>query len=237
MAENPEQQNNDKAPEKDKKVKRKLTKYEKWFRFMHRTHHIVKIVYPYKKHGHTQPFNDRAYIFVGNHRSLLDVIPAAVATDKPVHFMAKKELWNKGLMKKFVIKCQCIPVNRDGNDVRAIMTAMKYLKNGESVVIFPEGTRNKTKEVFLPFKSGAAALSIKTKTPIVPVIGLKKIRAFRRHHIMYGEPFELTEYYDKKLTEEDIAEADEKLRLHMLELYNRLNDERTKKRKKAKKGE
>lgn len=204
--------------------KKKLTKYEKWFRTMHRFQRICMqpLLFPLKKHGHTQPFNDRAYIIVGNHKSVLDVVPAALATDKPVHFMAKKELFEKGIGKWFTAKCQCIPVNRDGNDVRAIMQAMKYLKNGEAVCIFPEGTRNKTEDIFLPFKSGAAALSIKTKTPIVPMVQVKKIKAFKKAHVLYGEPFEFTDYYDKKLTEADILECDEILRTKMLELYNEL---------------
>lgn len=212
------------------KEKKKLNKFEKWFRFMHRAEKLVyRVWFPYKKYGHTQPYNDRAYIIVGNHLSIFDVVLTAVATDKPVHFMAKKSLFEKGLSKKFVNKCQCIPVNRDGNDLKAVMQAMKYLKNGETVVIFPEGTRNKTQEMFLPFKSGAAALSIKTKTPIIPVVQVRKIKFLRRSHVIYGEPFEFTEFYGKKLTEEDIAVCDGILREKMAELYERLKQITTKK--------
>lgn len=222
-------------PEPEKTKKKKLNKYEKWFRFMHRIHHVlVKPIFPYKKHGHTKPFNDRAYIIVGNHRSVMDVVPAAVTTDRPVHFIAKKELWNKKLGRWFAEKCQCIPVTRDGGDVRAMMQAMKYLKNGENVVIFPEGTRNKTEEVFLPFKSGAAALAIRTKTPVIPVIQCKKMKPFRKSHVLYGEPFEFSEYYDKKLSPEEIEACDEKLRALMLEMHDKLQEMTQKKKKKEK---
>ena len=51
---------------------------------------------------------------------------------------------------------------------------------------------------------------------IVPMVIYKKPRFFRRTHILIGDPFELTEYYDKKLTEAEFAEADEKLRERML---------------------
>lgn len=214
------------------KIKVKLNKFEKWFRTLHRLERIFyRGIFPYKKHGHTEPFDDRPYIFVGNHLSYCDVVAVAIATNKPVHFIAKKQLFEKGLMKKFVNKCQCIPVNRDGTDVKAIMQAMKYLKGGESIVIFPEGTRNKSNEIFLPFKSGAAAISIKTKTPIVPVVQVKKIKAFRRAHIFYGEPIEFSEYYDKRLTEEDILKCDEALRGRMLELHAHLTEITTKKGK------
>lgn len=226
-----EEQVTDKKPKK-----KKLTKFEKWFRTMRRFHRFcMKPFYPYKKHGHVENFNDGAYIIVGNHLSVLDVIPAAMATDKPIHYMAKKELCEKGLGKWFTTKCECIPVNRDGNDVRAIMQSMKYLKNGEIVCCFPEGTRNKTDELFLPFKSGATALSIKTRTPIIPMVQVTKIKAFRKQHILYGEPFEFTEYYDKKLTPEDIATCDEILRQKLEDMYYELKDMLDSKKKKKNK--
>ena len=217
------------------KKKQKLDKFEKWFRSMHRFERICyRHFFPYKKHGHAEPYDDRAYIFVGNHFSYLDVVMIAIATNKPVHFLAKKELFEKGLMKKFVTICQCITVNRYGTDVKALMQAMKYLKGGQSIAIFPEGTRNKTDEIFLPFKSGAAALSIKTKTPIVPVVQVKKIRFLRRAHVIYGEPIEFSEYYDKRLLEEDIQKCDEALRERMLELHAQLVEITSKKGKKIK---
>ena len=208
-----------------KRKKKKLTKLEKWFRFMRRCYFSLgRLLVPIKKLGHTEKFNDRSYVFVGNHLSVLDVVPAAIALDKPVHFMAKKEIANNRIGKWFANKCECILLNRDGTDVRAVMLAMKYLKNGESVCIFPEGTRNKTDEIFLPFKSGAATLSIKTKTPIIIMVQCKKMRIFRRSYIYYSEPFEFTEYYNKKLTEDDIAAADEKLKQKMLEFYYQLSE-------------
>lgn len=220
------------AETKQKNKKRKKTKLEKWFVFLHRVQRFASWgLFPIKKYGHTEPFNDRSYIIVANHLSLFDVLPAAIATDKPVHFLAKKELFEKGIGKWFANKCECIPVNRDGTDVRAIMQAMKYLKEGASVCIFPEGTRNKTDEMLLPFKSGAAALSIKTKTPIIPVVQVRKIKAFKKMHVYYGEPFELTEFYGKKLTQEDIEKADGVLFEKFKELYRELETLIPKKKK------
>lgn len=225
-----------------KKEKKKLNKYEKWFRFLHfivRT--VYRVFYPYKRYGCTEMHDDRAYIFVGNHYSVLDVAPVALATKKPIHFMAKSSLFEKGFLKWFCEKSQAIKVNRDGTDYRAIMEAMKYLKSGEHLAIFPEGTRNKNKnidingEIFLPFKSGATAISIKTKTPIVPVMQVKKIRFLRKTPIFYGESIEFTEYYDKRLTEEDIEKCDnmlrEKMREIYLEFYNLINKKKKSKQK------
>ncbi len=214
------------------KKRRKLTKLEKWFRTLRRLYRAVGwLLLPSKRYGCTRKFNDRAYIIVSNHKSVLDVIPPAMVTDKPIHYMAKKELFEKGIGKWFTKKCECIPVSRDGSDVRAIMQAMKYLKEGSIVCIFPEGTRNKSDEMFLPFKSGAAALSIKTKTPIIPIVQVRKIKLFKRMNYYCGEPFELTEFYDKKLTQEDVDRADEILLQKLTEIFRELENLTVKKKK------
>ena len=215
-----------------KKEKQKLNAVSKWFRTLRRAEpFLYRPFFPYKKYGHTEMFKDRAYIFVGNHLSVLDVVFPAISTNRAVHFMAKSVLFNQGvLMKWFVKKCECIPVNRDGTDVKAVMQAMKYLKNDECVVIFPEGTRNKTKERFLPFRGGATAISIKTKTPIIPMVQIKKIRIFRRSHVLIGEPLEFTEYYDKRLTEEDVKKCDDVLRDKLSDMYDELTEILSKKR-------
>lgn len=216
----------------EKGKKRKMTKLEKWFRTLRRTYFSVSWLMPNTKYGCQTKFNDRSYLIISNHKSVFDVIPPVLVTDKPVYFMAKKEIFGKRIGKWFANKCECIPVNRDGNDVRAIMQAIKLLKEGSIVCIFPEGTRNKTDGIFLPFKSGAAALAIKTKTPIIPIVHVRKIKFFRRINYYCGEPFELTEFYDKKLTQEDMERADEILLNKMTELYGELKNLTAKKKKK-----
>ena len=127
------------------------------------------------------------------------------------HYLSKKSVMTNWFMKGFCKSLKAIEVNRDGSDVRAVMDSLKCLKNGEKISLFPEGTRNKTNAEMLPFNSGAAVMAIKAKVPVVPMLIYKKPKPFRLNHILIGEPFELSEYYNRKLTEEDIREADEKL--------------------------
>ena len=61
-------------------------------------------------------------------------------------------------------------------------------------------------------------MAIKTKTPIVPIMIYQKPKFFRLTHILVGEPLEFTEYYDRKLTDAEYAEADDKLRTTMLKM-------------------
>lgn len=209
---------------KIRKEKRRLSNLKAVFFVLHCVYYVfLSLFLPFKRYGNKKRFNYRTYIFVSNHLSVMDVFPCALATSRPVHFICKKEIENKAIGRWVVKMCQCIPVNRDGTDVGAVMQSVRYLKNGENMAIFPEGTRNKTDEIFLPFKSGAAMLSIKTKTPVVPVVMARKMKIFRRIRIFYGDPIEFTDYYDKKLTAQDIEICDNILREKMLEMYREVN--------------
>ena len=67
--------------------------------------------------------------------------------------------------------------------------------------------------------SSVTAISVKTKTPIVPIVQFKKLKPFRRRKVFYGEPIEFIDYYDKRLTEEDIKKCDEILLDKMLKMH------------------
>ena len=113
-------------------------------------------------------------------------------------------------------KVEAIPVSRDGQDAKAIMTALRYLKKGEKISMFPEGTRNRTDAELLPLKGGAALFAIKAKVPVYPVMSIGKTKYFRRTPIIVGDPIDLSEFYDKKMTAEDYARAEEIVRENML---------------------
>ena len=70
----------------------------------------------------------------------------------------------------------------------------------------------------LPFHHGASVIAIKNRVPIIPVVLYKKPKLFRMTHVLVGDPFELSEYYDSKLSGEEIVEADNKIRDAMLAL-------------------
>jgi 1-acyl-sn-glycerol-3-phosphate acyltransferase len=174
---------------------------------------VYRVLFPYKLHGAVKKYNDGGLVIVGNHYSIFDVVYPCVLTDKPIHFMAKSQLWEHGgLFKWLVTRCDCICVKRDGSDVQAVKTAMRILKNGGIVNIYPEGTRNKSYDDFLPFHSGASALAIKTRTPILPVIQIERVKIFKRIDVVVGEPIEFSKYYGKKLTAEQLEECDNELR-------------------------
>ena len=178
---------------------------------------LVYLVKPFRVFGKRNA-PDGACIYIGNHYAMLDIAYPIVTTWEGIHFVCKRSLAEVPLVGWVIRKAKAIPVSRDGNDVRALLDCFKCLKNGEKVALYPEGMRNKTDADMLPFKHGASVMAIRTKTPIVPVVIYKRPKFFHVTHVIIGEPFELTEYYDRKLTDEDYLQADEKLRARMLEL-------------------
>ncbi len=142
-------------------------------------------------------------IIAGNHVHLLDQCPTIAATKRMIHYMAKKEYF-EGRFAPFFRAMGCIPVDRSTTDIKSVKSAMKVLKKGGAIGIFPEGTRNRTDAFLLEFKPGAVALAKKTDAYIVPC-GLTGDYTFRSKtlNVRYGEPF--------KVTDMTIEEANEKL--------------------------
>lgn len=178
---------------------------------------LSRVFRPFKYYGNKK-VGDGAYVYVCNHYSLFDPVYPAWTTWEVLHFVAKRQNFETPILGSLARAVRAISANRDGNDVRAMLDSLKCLKNGEKICIFPEGTRNKTEEPMLPFHHGAAVLSIKTKAPIIPMVIYKRPRWFRMTHILMGDPIEFSEYYGKKMTDEEMASVDDRLREHMLNM-------------------
>ena len=145
-------------------------------------------------------------LIVGNHKHLFDQCLAIIATKRVIHYMAKKEYWDSPKTRWFFNMVGCIPVNRQIHDSNAKEAAIEVLKNGGAIGLFPEGTRNKTKEFLLPFKFGAVSMAQKTNATLVPFgIAGDYIKGGKNLVITFGEPFKVAK-------EESLEEANEKLR-------------------------
>jgi 1-acyl-sn-glycerol-3-phosphate acyltransferase len=143
-------------------------------------------------------------LIVGNHKHIMDQCLAIMATKRVIHYMAKKEYFD-GKFAFFFKITGCISVNRAIHDEDAKELALDVLKDNGAIGLFPEGTRNKTKELLLPFKFGAVSMAKKTNATIVP-FGITGDYKFRTNNlkIKFGEPF--------KVGDMSLEEANEKLR-------------------------
>lgn len=147
---------------------------------------------------------DGGLIICGNHSSYLDPIVLGVAVKRHIRFMAKSELFKIKGLGWFIRKVGSFPVHRGENDLTAIKTALKILKNGEVLGLFPQGKRVSAEEA-VDAKAGLAMFSYKTKASILPV-GINyhpKAGLFRRTDIVFGDPIRYDDIDFKTAAKED----------------------------------
>ena len=135
------------------------------------------------------PAGDAA-ILVANHESMFDPWLLALATPRPVRYMAKAELWRVAIVGRVMEAFGAFPVERGTGDGTAMSRAASLLHEGEVIGIFPQGTSKQLPE--RPFHRGAARLALATGAPIVPV-RLVHTRGFLRPgrrptQVHVGEP-------------------------------------------------
>ena len=155
-------------------------------------------------------------IFCGNHRTYLDP-PLMVATAKrDMKFLAKEELYNNKFLAFLGWVFEAIPVKRDEKDVSAIKTSLKFLKSGQCIALFPEGTRNGL-EKGEKVKDGGAFFAVRSGAKVVPC-GIKGgTKENRKVTITYGMPLDYSEYKGTK-DKEKLEEITEEIMDKIIEL-------------------
>ena len=167
---------------------------------------IFKLWYHPKVIGKENIIKEGAIIVAGNHKHVMDQCGIIISTKREMHYMAKKEYFD-GKYAWFFKKTGCISVDRSIHDDVAKEKALEVLKSGGALGIFPEGTRNKTKEFLLPFKFGCVSMAKKTGAYIIP-FGVTGDYKFRSKNLVYriGKPFKVNnmslEDANKKLEKE-----------------------------------
>ena len=106
-------------------------------------------------------------IVVANHDSLSDPFFLGAALERPVRFLAKRELWRYRLVGRLLDRLGGIPVERSRGDLGAVASAARALEGGALVAIFPQGTVLGSAD--RAWQRGAARLALTTGAPIVPV--------------------------------------------------------------------
>ncbi len=163
-------------------------------------------------------------LFCANHSGLNDPICLMMAAGprQQMRAMAKAEFMRIPVLGWLLKKVGMFGIERGKSDVTAIKTAMRYLKNGENVLMFPEGTR--IKEGVDKYgnegeaKAGAAMLAVRTGAPLVPVYIPSKKRWFRFTCVVIGEPYH-PQVESKKVSAEEYRTIAEDLmeRIYALE--------------------
>lgn len=156
-------------------------------------------------------------VFISNHQGFMDIPVILSAIDKPIGFIAKKELEKFPFVSYWMreIKCSFMDRSNIREAIKSINEGINALNEGQSMVIFPEGTRSKSRKLG-EFKKGSMKLAIKSKKPIVPVIldgtyiSFEESNSKNKHNIVkvvVGKPL-----YIKDLNKEDISKLNDIIR-------------------------
>ncbi|MDM7914112.1 MAG: (d)CMP kinase [Candidatus Eisenbacteria bacterium] len=133
-------------------------------------------------------------LLASNHKSYLDPPLVGTYLPRPIHYLAKRQLFSIPFFGPLIRRVHAIPIDREGFDRSSIEQALAILRGGGALLVFPEGTRIRRPGLGEP-KEGIAWLAARAEVPIVPV----RIRgswpverkANRGISIRYGQPFRL----------------------------------------------
>ena len=128
-------------------------------------------------------------ILISNHFSLGDPIRLAMVAPRPVHFMAKQELFDTPLKHALLSMMLAFPVYRKQADMLSLKQAMTVLEHNHIFGIFPEGRRSLTGELD-SFEKGAAFLALRCNSPIIPVYADPNWKKRKQVRMVVGEPID-----------------------------------------------
>ena len=142
---------------------------------------------------------DSAVLYVGNHRSYFDIVLTYVRVPRPTGYVAKVEMIKWPLLSHWMKNLHCLFLDRNNikEGLKTILAGVEKVKNGISICIFPEGTRNKVADTFLPFHDGSFKIAEKGKVPVIPMTIVNSAAIFEDHLpkmkkatvvIEYGKP-------------------------------------------------
>lgn len=150
---------------------------------------------------------DTGYVLASGHTSNWDPVILGFACPDELNFMAKKELFKNKILAAILRAVNAFPIDRGANDVRAIKTALRVLKDNKPLLIFPEGTRIKEKNHTADdAKNGMTMLAHRTHCPILPTAIVGEYKIFKTVTVVFGKPIYLDKYYDTKLDSEHMHE-------------------------------
>ncbi len=161
-----------------------------WFKFIYAIFlPVQRILVPLRVKGKENIPKGPA-IVCANHTSSLDPILIAYAfgINCRLNFMAKAELFSIPILKSILSALCVFPVSRGEPDISSIRTTMKYLKSGDMVMMFPEGTRVSPEES-VEAKTGAIRIAAKTKVPILPIHLTPGRKIFHLTRLVIGIPY------------------------------------------------
>ena len=163
----------------------------------------LRLTLRFKIHGLSNIPHAGGALVIGNHVHNSDPILMLSATNRPILWMAKEEVWDLPVLRWFATQAGAFPVQRGSFDRSAIRTAVDTINEGLLVGMYPEGTRSTSGGLKEPFP-GASLVAIRSGAPVIPcvIVGTAELplngvkqrsleRGYPRVEVWFGPPFKL----------------------------------------------
>jgi 1-acyl-sn-glycerol-3-phosphate acyltransferase len=172
----------------------------------------MMVTYRVRVHGLKNFPAKGSLLICSNHQSFFDPLVLGITCPRPVNYLARKNLLRFPVFGWFLRFNDTIPIDRDAHAFSGMKETLRRLKRGESVVMFPEGTRSIDGE-FKPLKLGFCALARRSKSSLMP-IGIdgayqayprgKALPRLGQIHVVMGKPIPYQQYHH--LTDQEMAD-------------------------------
>lgn len=154
---------------------------------------------------------DEPVLYIGNHRSYFDIVITYIRVPRLTGYIAKKEMLRWPLLVNWMRNLHCLFLDRKDvkQGLKVILTAIDKVKEGISICIFPEGTRNRENHTFMEFHEGSFKIAAKTGCAIVPMTIYNSAAIFE-DHIPWIKKAEVILEYEKPFYIKDLPKEDQK---------------------------
>ncbi|MED3571837.1 lysophospholipid acyltransferase family protein [Cytobacillus praedii] len=167
---------------------------------------VLKPIYRFEVIGREHFPKEGGVLLCSNHIHNFDPPVVGINAPRPVHFMAKEELFSVPILGKLVPHLNAFPVKRGMSDREALRKGLAVLKDGHVLGLFPEGTRSQTGELKKGL-AGAGFFALRTEAAIVPCAIIGPYKAFKKLKVVYGKPINMESLRERKASAEETTEV------------------------------
>ncbi len=171
---------------------------------------FYKVAFRIKIEGKENLPKFEAGIIAPNHISNFDPPLMYVMTKRDMNIMSKASLLKVPVLGRFLKYMGIYAVERNHKDMGAVKKSLTFLKQGNLLCIFPEGTRNGMQKGE-KLHNGVAFLAVAGKVPVIPVRINGKYKLLHKITVRIGKPIYLDEYYKEKNVKEKYEEINQKI--------------------------
>jgi 1-acyl-sn-glycerol-3-phosphate acyltransferase len=146
--------------------------------------------------------NHKGVLLCCNHIHLMDPPFLGSYIERPIHYMAKAEIFEAPILKSIIPKLNAFPVRRGMSDKQALRQGLKILKEHKILGIFPEGTRSETGQLQKGL-AGVGFFALKTDAQVVPSAIIGPYKLFKPLKVVYGKPLNFDNLREEKASSEE----------------------------------